>query len=162
MECQNSEPRFCLVWILRCHGEEMKILINTVHHKLKYHPYHLDMHSTTVRFCRNFLPCATELWNGLRQFVVVECFRLWRFLLGQILWICVGNMLFFQHARTLYTFENIVDILCVRRILGWEIVCASAIILRIRKEPAAIIKHKYRLMKQKWVVAEAEEELGWP
>ena len=38
----------------------------TVRHKLNYHPHHLDTRqSVTVRFRRNFLPCATELWNGL-------------------------------------------------------------------------------------------------
>ena len=38
----------------------------TICHKLKYHPHRLyTWQFTTVRFRRNFLPRATELWNGL-------------------------------------------------------------------------------------------------
>ena len=38
----------------------------TVRYQLKYHPHHLDTWQfTTLRFGRNFLPRATELWNGL-------------------------------------------------------------------------------------------------
>ena len=37
---------------------------HTVCHKLKYHPHHLDTwYFTTVRFCKNFLSRATQLWN---------------------------------------------------------------------------------------------------
>ena len=38
----------------------------TVRHKLKYHPHHLHTwHSTTIRFRRNYLPRAAQLWNAL-------------------------------------------------------------------------------------------------
>ena len=38
----------------------------TVRHKLKYHPHNLDTwHPSTVRFRKNFLPRATQLWNDL-------------------------------------------------------------------------------------------------
>ena len=72
-------------WILyrTYHGECSKKLFDllpadefsnqSVHHKFKYHPNHLDTwHCTTVQFRKNFLTRVTQLWNDLSAAVLAD------------------------------------------------------------------------------------------
>ena len=60
-----------------CSGELFDLLPGTefcnrtVRKKLQYHPLYIDTwHSTTVRFRRNYLPRAAQLWIGLPAIVL--------------------------------------------------------------------------------------------